>query len=174
MVDDRDQAWRDFNGWRVNYDAPLRGLERLTMAPAPWWDRPMRSAYETDEPIGDEPAVPATPGGGCSGSGDPGSVSYAAGGEEHEVRRDHEGRHDDQRGHDTKDADAPHPPGDRAERAAVVVVVVTAGVAIVVGACRRGGVIGERGGVMGECGVVIAHGCLVRTSGGHCPTARTP
>jgi hypothetical protein len=61
MVDDRDQAWRDFNGWRVNYDAPLRGLERITMAPAPWWDRPMRSAYVTDEPMVAEPVEPATP-----------------------------------------------------------------------------------------------------------------
>ncbi len=50
VVDDRDRAWRDFNGWRVNYDAALRGLERLTVAPSPWWDRPMRSAYVTDEP----------------------------------------------------------------------------------------------------------------------------
>lgn len=34
---DRDQAWRDFAGWRVNYDAPLLGLAELTMAPyAPW------------------------------------------------------------------------------------------------------------------------------------------
>lgn len=34
---DRDQAWRDFAGWRVNYDAPLLGLADLTMAPyAPW------------------------------------------------------------------------------------------------------------------------------------------
>ena len=55
MVADRDQVWRDFNGWRVNYDAALRGLERLTMAPAPWWDRPMRSAYVTDEPVVAEP-----------------------------------------------------------------------------------------------------------------------
>ena len=47
---DRDQAWLDFNGWRVNYDAVLRALERLTMAPTPWWERPMRSAYLTDEP----------------------------------------------------------------------------------------------------------------------------
>jgi hypothetical protein len=51
VVDDRDQAWRDFNGWRVNYDQVLRSLERLTMAPTPWWDRPMHSAYETDEPV---------------------------------------------------------------------------------------------------------------------------
>ena len=34
---DRDQAWRDFAGWRVNYDAVLVGLATLTMAPdAPW------------------------------------------------------------------------------------------------------------------------------------------
>ena len=50
LVDDREGAWRDFNGWRVNYDAVLRGLERLTMAPTPWWERPIRSAWATDEP----------------------------------------------------------------------------------------------------------------------------
>jgi hypothetical protein len=50
LVEDRDQAWRDFNGWRVNYDTVLRALERLTMSPTPWWERPMRSAYATDEP----------------------------------------------------------------------------------------------------------------------------
>jgi hypothetical protein len=34
---DRDQAWRDFAGWRVNYDAALIGLAKLTVAPwAPW------------------------------------------------------------------------------------------------------------------------------------------
>jgi hypothetical protein len=34
---DRDQCWRDFAGWRVNYDPALLGLARLTMAPdAPW------------------------------------------------------------------------------------------------------------------------------------------
>jgi hypothetical protein len=34
---DRDRCWRDFAGWRVNYDAALVGLARLTMAPrAPW------------------------------------------------------------------------------------------------------------------------------------------
>ncbi len=39
---DRDQAWRDFTGWRVNYDAPLIALAHLTLAPlAPWSsDRP--------------------------------------------------------------------------------------------------------------------------------------
>jgi hypothetical protein len=34
---DRDQAWLDFAGWRVNYDAVLLALAALTMAPyAPW------------------------------------------------------------------------------------------------------------------------------------------
>jgi len=34
---DRDQAWRDFCGWRVNYDAVLLALAALLMAPyAPW------------------------------------------------------------------------------------------------------------------------------------------
>jgi hypothetical protein len=41
---DRDQAWHDFNGWRVNYDAVLIGLAGLVMAPyAPWSsDRSLR------------------------------------------------------------------------------------------------------------------------------------
>jgi hypothetical protein len=34
---DRDQAWRDFAGWRVNYDTVLLALCNLTSAPyAPW------------------------------------------------------------------------------------------------------------------------------------------
>lgn len=34
---DRDQAWRDFQGWRVNYDYVLRTLASITHAPyAPW------------------------------------------------------------------------------------------------------------------------------------------
>lgn len=38
---DRDQAWRDFAGWRVNYDTVLLGLAEITMAPeAPWIRRP--------------------------------------------------------------------------------------------------------------------------------------
>jgi len=37
LKDDRDQAWRDFAGWRVNYDRVLIALAGLTMAPyAPW------------------------------------------------------------------------------------------------------------------------------------------
>jgi len=34
---DRDQCWRDFVGWRVNYDTVLLALAALTLAPyAPW------------------------------------------------------------------------------------------------------------------------------------------
>jgi hypothetical protein len=37
MQRDRDQAWRDFAGWRVNYDVVLLSLAGLVMAPyAPW------------------------------------------------------------------------------------------------------------------------------------------
>jgi len=34
---DREKAWRDFQGWRVNYDLPLLGLAALTMAPYAKW-----------------------------------------------------------------------------------------------------------------------------------------
>jgi hypothetical protein len=34
---DRDQAWRDFSGWRINYDAVLLQLAALTMAPYAVW-----------------------------------------------------------------------------------------------------------------------------------------
>jgi hypothetical protein len=34
---DREQAWRDFAGWRINYDTTLLALANLTSAPpAPW------------------------------------------------------------------------------------------------------------------------------------------
>jgi len=37
MQPDREQAWRDFAGWRVNYDVPLVALAELVVAPyAPW------------------------------------------------------------------------------------------------------------------------------------------
>ncbi len=42
MKADRDKAWGDFVGWRVNYDTPLMALARLTLAPeSPWlqWRR---------------------------------------------------------------------------------------------------------------------------------------
>ena len=34
---DRDQAWKDFAGWRVNYDDVLLGLALLTVAPMAEW-----------------------------------------------------------------------------------------------------------------------------------------
>jgi hypothetical protein len=34
---DRDQAWRDFAGWRVNYDAVLLQLAALIVAPPGKW-----------------------------------------------------------------------------------------------------------------------------------------
>jgi hypothetical protein len=42
---DLDQAWIDFNGWRVNYDAVLIGLAGLTTAPYALWssDRSLRT-----------------------------------------------------------------------------------------------------------------------------------
>lgn len=37
LVADRDQAWRDWRGWRVNYDTVLLALARVTEAPpVPW------------------------------------------------------------------------------------------------------------------------------------------
>lgn len=37
IVSDRDQAWRDFAGWRVNYDSAILGLaQRLRVPYAPW------------------------------------------------------------------------------------------------------------------------------------------
>lgn len=37
IKNDRDQAWKDFSGWRVNYDSVLTSLQKLTFAiPAPW------------------------------------------------------------------------------------------------------------------------------------------
>ena len=37
LKEDREQAWRDFAGWRVNYDDVLLTLAALTRAPyAPW------------------------------------------------------------------------------------------------------------------------------------------
>jgi hypothetical protein len=42
---DRDQAWRDFSGWRVNYDRVLIALAGLTMAPYALWSSD-RSIYQ--------------------------------------------------------------------------------------------------------------------------------
>jgi hypothetical protein len=37
LREDREQAWRDFAGWRVNYDPVLNALKVLTMAPPSDW-----------------------------------------------------------------------------------------------------------------------------------------
>ena len=52
---DRDRCWRDFAGWRVNYDAPLLALASITMAPyAPWSsDRSLRVPSSSDRPACD-------------------------------------------------------------------------------------------------------------------------
>lgn len=44
LKSDLDQAWIDFNGWRVNYDSVLVGIAGLTMAPYAMWssDRSLR------------------------------------------------------------------------------------------------------------------------------------
>ena len=56
LKEDRDKAWRDFAGWRVNYDAVLVSLAGLVMAPiAPWSsDRspPLRRIRYRFSPIG--------------------------------------------------------------------------------------------------------------------------
>jgi hypothetical protein len=53
LKSDRAQAWRDFVGWRVNYDAVLIGLAVLTMAPPGIWssDRvPLRQSLFVTAP----------------------------------------------------------------------------------------------------------------------------
>ena len=48
----REQAWRDFAGWRVNYDDVLLALAALTIAPyAPWISD--RSALQRKKETGD-------------------------------------------------------------------------------------------------------------------------
>jgi hypothetical protein len=44
LRDDRELAWRDFKGWRVNYDGVLIALAGLTMAPYALWSSD-RSLY---------------------------------------------------------------------------------------------------------------------------------
>lgn len=37
IEEDRDMAWREFSGWRVNYDVPLRMLCQIVLAPYAQW-----------------------------------------------------------------------------------------------------------------------------------------
>jgi hypothetical protein len=63
LKSDRDQAWRDFAGWRVNYDAVLLVLAALTMAPyAPWSsDRSLLTAGPQAKRSGRRASVPEKP-----------------------------------------------------------------------------------------------------------------
>ena len=45
MRPDRDQAWRDFVGWRVNYDSVLLALCSMVMAPPARWSSDRMPAY---------------------------------------------------------------------------------------------------------------------------------
>jgi hypothetical protein len=45
---DREQAWRDFAGWRVNYDTVLIALAELMIAPPARWSSDRRIA---DAPV---------------------------------------------------------------------------------------------------------------------------
>ena len=46
LKSDRDECWRNFAGWRVNYDTPLVALAGLTDAPAvPWSSDRIRGDY---------------------------------------------------------------------------------------------------------------------------------
>jgi hypothetical protein len=42
---DREEAWRNFAGWRVNYDAPLVSLAALVVAPWAAWSSDRSTAY---------------------------------------------------------------------------------------------------------------------------------
>jgi hypothetical protein len=57
---DVDQAWRDFQGWRVNYDPVLLGLAGLAMAPYAQWSSDRSVAYRrppiTRRPVRDRSA----------------------------------------------------------------------------------------------------------------------
>ena len=60
LVADRQAAWRDFHGWRVNYDEPLQRLEGLTVATQPWWTLPIQSALAIDDPYASDAPPPAS------------------------------------------------------------------------------------------------------------------
>jgi hypothetical protein len=49
---DREQAWRDFAGWRVNYDSVLLDLAGLTMAPVAPWSGDRATIFRTPRIMG--------------------------------------------------------------------------------------------------------------------------
>jgi hypothetical protein len=52
MNEDRDQAWKDFVGWRVNYEASLLGLAEMLRAPYAPWTSDRSSLMSTRKGIG--------------------------------------------------------------------------------------------------------------------------
>jgi hypothetical protein len=65
LIADRDQAWRDYAGWRVNYDRQLLALAEITMAPYAQWisDRNLprvgnrrRLIYDASRELSNEPS----------------------------------------------------------------------------------------------------------------------
>ncbi len=50
LKEDRDQAWHDFAGWRVNYDSVLLALAGLTMAPYAPWISDRLTTYDFNRP----------------------------------------------------------------------------------------------------------------------------
>ena len=45
LKSDRNQAWQDFGGWRVNYDEALVSICRLIMAPDAFWSSDRLSKF---------------------------------------------------------------------------------------------------------------------------------
>jgi hypothetical protein len=59
MTDDLDQAWRDFAGWRVNYDAVLIGLAALVDAPYAMWSSDRAPTFRFKPPLTPRPRSPS-------------------------------------------------------------------------------------------------------------------
>lgn len=57
LKSDREQAWRDYAGWRVNYDEVLLGLARITMAPEAPWSSDRAWTWTAESAIREEEAV---------------------------------------------------------------------------------------------------------------------
>lgn len=54
---DRERAWRDFAGWRVNYDTALLALARLTIAPYAPWSSDRSIAMRVPALLGRDPTI---------------------------------------------------------------------------------------------------------------------
>jgi hypothetical protein len=63
---DRDRAWRDFAGWRVNYDTVLLALASLTQAPSAPWSSDRTDGMRIRPPVFRRAAGGQSGGGGAS------------------------------------------------------------------------------------------------------------